>query len=694
MQRRELLKFMAATGTLSLLPQKAEAARRAFVSVAGNRLGFTPVPVPLPVLPRLQRMERFEVKDALTVPPEYTYDVVCAWGDRVFADPAEHFGFNNDFTAFIALKPDDSEGLLWVNHEYVSEKSWVDTYSAVIGRALPAESKLRTQDGAPNAEEKLLLARAVLYDQGGSVVHVRRDRTGRYRPVPKSAYSRRISGIQGLDNPDQRLDSDGPAVEVFLKGKDGLGRRIIGTFANCSGGVTPWGTILTCEENFQSQVNEAVTPDGTPILSTAGFDPASFSSASAATLGLQANKYGWVVEIDPARPDAGIKHTALGRFRHENVALRALEGKPLACYMGDDRTGGHTYKFVSQGVYRSGAGKANSALLASGTLYVARYQPDGTGEWLPLRLTSPVEPPEPGQLAGGRVRLPLRPEGGATAFDTPEQVAQYKQQYRTLADLYTSEGAMLIDAFLAANAIGGTPTARPEDIEVHPQDGSLFIAYTSGASTADGGPDARIFVTASTTEDKRDKLPHGAIYRLIEAQGDPAAVRFRWSSFAASGEVVSGGAGFANPDNLCFDGETNLWVCSDIGNQNQPVPNRSTARDAATSGLFGSNTLWFMPMRGPQAGIAYPFATGPVECELTGPTFTNDGRTLFLAVQHPGEGGGWRRGGAMRPDTQFELLGADGKQTFIQTRRVPIGSNFPSTGDGPPKPCVVAVRKR
>ncbi|BAC88502.1 PhoX family protein [Gloeobacter violaceus] len=695
MQRRDFLEFLAAAGAATLLPAPAEAARKAFVPGAGKLPGFTPVAVPAPMAPTFGELTRFEVKDALVVPREYRYEVVVAWGDRVFADPADHFGYNNDFTAFLPLGADDSEGLLWVNHEYVSEKPWLDTYNSVIGKPLPGEAVLRTQAGSLDDEQKRALAKAVLYEQGGSIVHLRRDPSGRYQVVKGSKYNRRVSGIEGLDKPERLLDADGPAATVLAAGKDGLGKRIVGTFANCSGGVTPWGTVLSCEENFQSQVPDAVDSRGVPVPAKVGFDPASFGDFAGAALGLAPNKYGWVVEIDPRRPEAvPVKRTALGRFRHENVAVRAVEGKPLACYMGDDRTGGHTWKFVSRNPYRAAAGAAGSALLAEGTLYIARYRPDGTGEWVPLVLATPVDPADPTHVAGGRVLLPNRPAGGPVAVDTPEQAAAFKERYKTLADLYESEGAMLIDAFLAANAVGGTPTARPEDLEIHPTDGSVFIAYTSGAASPEGGPDDRIFVTAFKSEDKRDKPPHGAIYRLFEEANDPAALRFRWKTFANSGEIAAGGAGFAFPDNLCFDSQANLWICSDIGNQNQPVPNRTNARASATSGLFGSNTLWFMATDGAKAGTALPFATGPVECELTGPTFTNDGRTLFLAVQHPGEGGGWRKNGATRPETEYELLSADGKRTFVQTRSIPAGSNFPSTDGGPPKPCVVAIRRR
>ncbi|UFP93403.1 PhoX family protein [Gloeobacter morelensis] len=699
MQRRAFVEFLAAAGAASLLPHPTRASQAAFVAHTGQQLGFTPVAIPVPHAPTFQEIARFEVQDTLVVPREYRYDVLVAWGDRVFADPNDYFGYNNDYTAFLPLGTDDSEGLLWVNHEYVSRDPWVDTFDVVVGMPLPGETILRNRNGRLSDDQKRTLALLVLYDQGGSVVHLRRDSGGTYRVVKGSPYNRRITGMQGFDNPAQQLESDGPAAAVFRKGPDGLGTRIIGTIGNCAGGLTPWGTILTCEENFQIQVVEAVDADGQTDNARVGFDAFSFPKFAGVHLGLQGNKYGWVVEIDPRRPDAqGVKHTALGRFRHENVAIRAEEGKPLVCYMGDDRTGGHTWKYVSRNLYRTAAGAANSALLADGTLYVARYELDGSGRWVPLALATAVDPIDPARVTGGKLLLPNRPGGGAQEVGTGAPLKRFKQQFKTLADLYESEGAVLIDAFLAANAVGGTPAARPEDLEVHPRDGSVFIAYTSGRASADGAPDETIFTTAfqEADTDKRGKAPHGAIYRLFEQNNEPTALRFRWVTFAVSGEAIAGGAGFAFPDNLCFDADANLWMCTDISNDNEPVPNRLSAPDHVTSGLFGSNTVWFMPTSGSQAGQAFPFATGPAGAELTGPTFTADGRTLFLAVQHPGEGEGWRSGNALKPEkqTRYELLSADGKGTFVQTRLVPFGSNFPSTDGGPPKPCVVAIRRR
>jgi secreted PhoX family phosphatase len=165
---------------------------------------------------------------------------------------------------------------------------------------------------------------------------------------------------------------------------------------------------------------------------------------------------------------------------------------------------------------------------------------------------------------------------------------------------------------------------------------------------------------------------------------------------AMGGEPAQGGAGFANPDNLAIDKAGNLWMVTDMSTSkiNQAIPSRSQAdlADGDLLGVFGNNSMWFIPTSGSLAGEAYPFAIGPMDCECTGPFFSSDGQTLFLAVQHPGEKQGMRQD--MATETrQFELLTTDG-QSFIQQRQVPLGSNWPDGGmNQPPRPAVLAIRR-
>ncbi|MEL6881540.1 MAG: alkaline phosphatase PhoX, partial [Cyanobacteria bacterium J06607_10] len=169
---------------------------------------------------------------------------------------------------------------------------------------------------------------------------------------------------------------------------------------------------------------------------------------------------------------------------------------------------------------------------------------------------------------------------------------------------------------------------------------------------------------------------------------------------ATGGEPTDGGFGFANPDNLEFDNQGNLWVVTDMSTSthNKPVPAQRKNDDGeeitgkGLLGLYGNNSLWQISLEESTKGEAKMFAYGPMECELTGPFFTDDGSTLFLAAQHPGERNGIRE--AMAAETrEFELKTTDGT-AFLQQREVPVGSNWPAkTENAPPKPAVVAIRR-
>ncbi|MDY7013372.1 MAG: DUF839 domain-containing protein, partial [Cyanobacteriota bacterium] len=216
---------------------------------------------------------------------------------------------------------------------------------------------------------------------------------------------------------------------------------------------------------------------------------------------------------------------------------------------------------------------------------------------------------------------------------------------------------------------------------------------TSGSPGSDGGPDKQIFQGPKGEE----AYEFGWIFKLQEDNNDPAAMTFRWESLATGGEPAEGGMGFSNPDNLAVDREGNLWIVTDMStsSHNEAVPSRvKDGQPLGTKdrlGLFGNNSMWYLPTSGDNAGNAYPFAIGPMETECTGPYFTNDGETLFLAVQHPGERGGIRKDGAAEV-RKFAMQTTDGRD-FIQERTVPIGSNWPGKNPGDiPKPAVVAIR--
>jgi uncharacterized protein len=716
MNRRKFLAFFSAAVGSSVLSQANN-----FQSVAKTTefsLPFKPVlgPMPLPthsISPQqqAQQFKTYMIADDLILPEGYRYQVLGAWGDRL---GDSRFGYNNDYLSFLETTP--NQGYLAMNFEYISAIPWLQSYEAVLKQKLPlAEVQAAVKnagdkgidaftmaDGDPLKEQIRHIAQEALIDQGIGVMSLRKTPQGNWERT-YSKVDRRITGISGLK--DQRyLTCTGPAKQVFLKTKgqgylDKLGDRIIGTFGNCAGGTTPWGTVLSGEENFQNQVAEAIYADGTPFSpSTKRFfinDEELFGQGN--ILGLAGHKYGWIVEIDPANPnDYGTKHTWMGRYRHEAVGVRAEAGKPLAFYSGCDRKGGHLYKFVSRDQVKNPKDRQNSRLLEQGILYVAKFNPDGTGKWLALNAQATINPDLPSQLVGNLLPLPKRPEGGYMAAKTDTEVEAFRQQYKTLSDLYegsaeVQQGAILIDAHYAANAIGATCTARPEDTEIAP-DGSLYITFTSGTSGSEGGADVRIF------KGPKGETPYeyGFIMHLSETNNAPGAMTFRWAMLALGGEPADGGMGFSNPDNLLFDRNSNLWMVNDMSSNkiNRAVPQRIESDKPVSQsdlrGLYGNNAIWFIPTRGIHAGKAFLFGMGPMECETTGPFFSRDQKTLFLSIQHPGEDRGIRKNNAT--DTRQFLMKTTTGEEFTQTRQIPIGSNWPSkTVNAPPRPAVVAI---
>ncbi|MGI8935155.1 MAG: PhoX family protein [Phormidesmis sp.] len=730
LKRRQFLLFLgAAAGSTAIGSLGGSLNSQAQGKIASSRVAegtaiaatppapFSPVKGPMPYGAVKISAERqpmayadYAIQDDLVLPEGFTYNVIAAWGDPV---GDSRFGYNNDYLSFIPTGAD--EGYLTVNFEYISAETWEQTYPAVIGQSLPFEEVLAALaatgdevDAFTLADGTLLktqieeISKAALLDQGMGVIFVRRQADGSWMRVAAES-DRRISGISGLED-DRYLQTTGPAAAVFTKTEvngytDGLGDQIIGTFGNCAGGTTPWGTVLSAEENIQSQVPEAVYGDGSAFSpSEKVFDKGYDGQGN--VLGLAGNKYGWIVEVDPSNADDyGTKHTWLGRYRHEAVGTRVETGKQLAFYSGCDRRGGHLYKFISAGTVSDPTDKANSQLLTDGMLYAAKFNADGTGSWIPLTLETPVNPILPSSVVGEMVPLPKRPEGGFEEIEDDAVVNAFKGNFATLGDLYEGsdlekQGAILIDAHFAANAAGATATARPEDTDVA-KDGTLFIAFTSGTAGGDGGPDKAIFTGPKGEPD----YEAGWIMKLMEADNDPAALTFNWEMFATGGEPAEGGIGFANPDNLEFDSQGDLWVVTDMSTSthNNAVPQRQDEAGKALSdkdllGLYGNNSLWQIALDGETAGEAKMFAYGPMECELTGPFFTADGTTLFLAAQHPGERNGTRQ--AMAVETREFALKTTAGEVFMQSREVPIGSNWPDRSESAaPKPAVVAIRR-
>lgn len=319
-------------------------------------------------------------------------------------------------------------------------------------------------------------------------------------------------------------------------------RTAVGTLANCAGGKTPWNTVLTSEENFDDFYGD------TQLINKKRVSTKSGRYDWHKQFPLPPEHYGWVVEVDPFTGRAE-KQILLGRAPHEGATVVTTKDQRAVVYMGEDREGGFLYKFVSEGLH-----------FKKGTLYAADTI---TGRWLPLVLDTNKKLQK--------------------LFDTQLQVLTYAHQ--------------------AAEAVGATPQDRPEDIEVHPETGHLFVALTKNLKVDN---------------------PYGSLLKIAESS-DHDSLDFQASTW------VSGGlkTGLACPDNLCFDKNNNLWVTTDVSEKEMGQGPYSD---------FGHNGLFFVPTTGPSAGIPILVATAPVDAELTGPWFSPDYKTLFLSVQHPGSG--------------------------------------------------------
>jgi secreted PhoX family phosphatase len=388
-----------------------------------------------------------------------------------------------------------------------------------------------------------------------------------WRFVEGDAMNRRIDATTPMDLTGPAAGSD------RMKGAT----EVIGTLANCGGGVTPWNTVLTCEENFQDYYGQRTDDQGQPGQGTDDSPEAlevaeTYRWLDDAEGAQPPEHYGWIVEIDPFDPESKPrKHTWLGRVRHENAAIAVSDSGRIVVYTGHDEEDRCIYKFVSSGTYKEGDREANMDLLSDGMLYVADF---AQGKW--------------------------------TALDYENNKLFKDNGYKSQAEvLVRSIDASTIEDPETELTLG-TPLDRCEDIEVHPETGQVYAALTNNALHGNF---------------------YGQILRMTEKDDDPTAEEFSFEVFAAGGPQT----GFASPDNLLFDNDNNLWVVTDIS---------SSSLGSGIYETFKNNGAFVMPSGldgGASGGDVFQFASAPVEAELTGPAFTPDGKTLFLAIQHPGE---------------------------------------------------------
>lgn len=543
--------------------------------------------------------------DTVIVPPGYRAQVLHAWGDPVDGigprfrfdgsnsaeDQARQAGMHHDGMALFPLPGCDanSSGLLAINHEYV-------------------DHDLLFPDGMRNwSAGKVAKSLAA---HGVSILQVERvDR--QWRVVPGS-YTRRITAATPMG-------VSGPAAghRLLRTAADPQGTLVLGTFANCAHGVTPWGTYLTCEENFDGYFGwrsgrAATTREARYGLDARGYGNRWLDHEPRFDLDLhphESHRYGWVVEIDPLRPRSQpVKRTALGRFKHEGaLVVLAADGR-VVVYMGDDERNEYVYKFVSGARFDSSLGAQAGRLLDEGTLYVARFDVDGRGRWLALR----------------------QGEGALTA-----------------ANGFPDQAHVQIFARQAADRVGATMLDRPEWIAHHPSSGRVLVSLTGngrrGSSPAsvnasDGSTRAGSARPPVDAANPRAGNGAGHILSWREARGDAAAESFSWEVFMLAGAASTGtvdsqlpgpdaGDRFGCPDGLWVDPGGLLWIQTDM----------STSRIARGefAGL-GNNAMLACDVASRRIRR---FLVGPRGCEVTGMAMKPDMRTLFVNIQHPGERG-------------------------------------------------------
>ncbi|HKR52525.1 MAG TPA: PhoX family phosphatase [Pseudonocardiaceae bacterium] len=538
--------------------------------------------------------------DAVVVPEGYEHAVVIRWGDPIIPGAPEfdfaaqtpqaqagQFGYNCDFAALLPVSGDRS--LLVVNHEYTTEPFMFLGYDP----ANPTREQVETSWAA----------------HGLSIVTVARDpASGRLTPL-KDPVNRRITATTPM-----QLTGPAAGSALVQTTADPSGRVVLGTLNNCSGGVTPWGTVLTGEENINMYFGNAdslTDPTAKAKLARYGisgaasgrrwerFDPRFDVSREPN----EPHRFGWIVEIDPFDPAfVPRKRTAMGRCKHEAATVRIGGNGTVVSYMGDDERFDYLYKFVSSRPMRPGEPAHNLGILDEGTLYVARFTGDSPGE-----IDGSGRLPSDGEFDGTGQWIPL---ARSNADGTGESF---------VAGMSVPD--VLVHTRLAGDAVGATKMDRPEDVEPHPRTGKVYASLTNNNRRGvDGAP--------ADESNPRNVNRHGHVLELTEDGDDPAATTFRWTLLLVCGDPADPATYFAGfpkdqvspiscPDNLAFDPSGNLWIATD-GN------------------ALGSNDgLFAVPLDGPFRGQVKQFLTVPRGAETCGPVIED--RLVLVSVQHPGQ---------------------------------------------------------
>ncbi|VVT08448.1 PhoX family phosphatase [Hoeflea sp. EC-HK425] len=527
----------------------------------------------------------------------YDADVLLRWGDKVFADSpdfdpmnqtaesqSKQFGYNNDYVGFIPLDGADDHGLLVVNHEYTNAELMFPNW-ATIGKDGEGKDKVMMGEFTKDIVDIEMAA------HGGTVIEIRKQ-DGKWMPVLDGKMNRRL-------HVGTEMALTGPAAghDRLKTNADTSGTKVFGTLNNCAGGVTPWGTWLMAEENFHGYFIGEL-PEGHPEAvnykrygAPAGwynwgthhdrFDVSKEPN--------EPNRFGWVVEVDPMDPNSvPKKRTALGRMKHEGAESVVNKDGRVVFYCGDDERFDYVYKFVTSAAYNPDDRAANMDLLDDGILYVARFDADGTVDWMPL-------------VHG---EGPLNADNG-----------------------FMSQADVVIEARRAGDLLGATKMDRPEDVQPNAMTGKVYCMLTNNTRRKEGDENAA---------NPRANNAFGHIIEISETDGDFASTKSTWEILLKCGDpaVAEVGASFSSatttngwfgmPDNCAIDADGRLWVSTD-GN--------SEKRTGRTDGL------WAVDTNGDARATSKLFFRVPVGAEMCGPLFDPTGETVFLAVQHPGDEG-------------------------------------------------------
>lgn len=535
--------------------------------------------------------------DDIHVPEGYKAEVFYSWGDPISdgpefnadgsnssTDQEVQAGQNHDGMRFYPIPygtENPAYGLLVMNHEYVNPTIHGDRDAFPVIKTPEQVAKEQAAHGV-------------------SIIEVARI-DNQWQIVRPSLFARRITA-------NTPMTISGPAAGDALMQTvdDTSGTSVLGTINNCAMGWTPWGTYLTCEENWKNYFVNTDEDDrssrreharygvqsGTSStygweVSDGRFDatPATGPLATAAYEN-EPNRFGWVVEIDPYDPDSTpIKRTAMGRLVRECATPSIASDRRVAFYMGDDGRGEYLYKFVTQFGYVPDDRVANATMLDNGTLYVARFNDDGSGEWLPIL-----------------------------------------QSDAALSSDFTSQAEVLINARTAADLLGATTMDRPEWVAVNPDNRDVYVTLTNNS---DRGQEGQEQVNAANP---RASNQHGHIMRMIEAEGEPTATTFYWNIYTLAGDPSAteqnlqgniDGDIFTSPDGAWFDDDGRLWIQTDFGDSDDPSDRNYN---------FGYNQMLGVD---PHRGLFKRFFVGPKGCEVTGVTKNPDGTAMWVNVQHP-----------------------------------------------------------